>query len=62
MTQQIEPVTQAETPEQRMRYIAECIETHAEKFSSPSHMRLHAQFLRDVARTTPALSQQAGLV
>jgi len=61
MTQQIEHVTQAETPEQRMRYIAECIETHAEKFSSPSHMRLHAQFLRDVACTTSAQSRHSEL-
>ena len=45
-------MTDTNAPAERLRYIAACISTHADKFPVPGHMEAHAQFLRGIARTT----------
>lgn len=33
----------------RLKYIAACIDAHADKFPTPKHMRGYAEFLRELA-------------
>ena len=42
--------TLADKDVERLRYIAACLSTHAQKFPVPGHMEAHADFLRCIAR------------
>ena len=44
-------MTEAKNNAEKARYIAACIDAHAQKFPVPEHMRKHAMFLRDLADT-----------
>lgn len=43
-----DPIT-VEKKKTRLKYIAACIDTHADKFPTPKHMRGYADFLRELA-------------